>query len=406
MIQRHDIVVLGGGLIGTAMALTLARHGMRVALVDRMAAEIRADPEFDGRAYAVAPGSANLLRALDLWADLEPLAQPVHQIKVADASPGPVANAWMHFDPAETTGQVLGWILEDRFLRKALLGAMEPAGVTQIAPADVVAVCATAGGATVEIQDQADVQAALVVACDGRRSAIARAAGISYLDWSYGQTGLVSAIAHQHPHNGIAHQSFFAGGPFAVLPLPGDRSAIVWSDTDDHAQRISALDDQAYMREISARIDGRLGALELAGRRWSYPLGLAIAQSYTAPGLVVAGDAAHGVHPIAGQGLNMGLRDVAALTEVLVHAKRRGEFIGAMDITQRYEQWRRFDATAMALGMDGLNRLFSTTSTPVHALRNLGMSVMAGLGPARRAFMSIASGAAGDAPRLLTGQPI
>ena len=406
MIQKHQIVVLGGGLIGCAMALTLARHGLRVALVDRMAAEIRADPKFDGRAYAIAPGSANLLKALGLWDNLVDLAQPVQEISVADASPGLAAPGWIHFDPAETTAPSLGWIVEDRFLRRALLTALADAGVDQYAPADVVSTDAHPAGAFVRLDGQSDLDAQLIVACDGRRSTLARAAGIKYLAWSYGQTGLVSAISHDGPHNGVAHQSFFAGGPFAVLPLPGDRSAIVWSEQDAQANRIAALGDDAYLDEVRARVGDKLGKLELAGRRWSYPLGLAIAQNYTAPGMVVAGDAAHGVHPIAGQGLNMGLRDVAALTEVLVEARRRGEFIGSPSVTQRYEQWRRFDATAMALGMDGLNRLFSNNAPPIQAIRNLGMAAAAALGPARRTFMSVASGTAGDAPRLLTGQTI
>ncbi|MEM7060873.1 MAG: FAD-dependent monooxygenase [Pseudomonadota bacterium] len=406
MIARYDVVVLGGGLVGSAMALTLAGQGLHVALIDRMTAEIRADPEFDGRAYAIAPGSANLLGALGLWPGLETLAEPVRKIVVADQTAGPVAPAGLHFDPAETDQLQLGWILEDRFLRGALLRALNDAGVEQIAPADVEAVTPGPAHAEISLHGRGSIYGSVVVACDGRRSAIARAQGVQYLSWAYGQTGLVSAIEHTKPHHGIAHQSFFAGGPFAVLPLQGNRSAIVWSDRDQAAKAIAAKRDDAYMRQIALRIDGRLGNLTLAGRRWTYPLGLAIAQSYAQDRFVVAGDAAHGVHPIAGQGLNMGLRDVAALTEVLVEAGRRGEDLGALTVLKRYEEWRRFDATAMALGMDGLNRLFSTSSGPVQILRNLGLRLTGGAGFARRGFMGLASGVSAEAPALLRGQSI
>ena len=404
--DRFDTVVVGGGLIGMGLGLALARHGISVALLDPVAAEVRADPEFDGRAYAIAPGSANLLRALGVWDAVGPQAEPVRRISVADRSAGPLPPAALHFDPAEGEGETLGWILEDRFLRGALLRAI--AGAPEIdhrAPAAPAGVRLTAAGAEVDLGGET-LRAAAVLACDGRRSATARAAGIRYLAWAYPQTGLVSAIEHDRPHGGEAHQAFFAGGPFAQLPLPGNRSSIVWSEARARADEVAALDDAAYTAEIAERLGGRLGEVRLAGRRWVYPLGLSLATSYARPRLAVAGDAAHGVHPIAGQGLNMGLRDVAALTEVLVEATRRGEDIGALDVLGRYQRWRRFDATAMTLGMDGLNRLFSTGARPVQALRNAGLHMVARLAPARRFFMAEAAGLAGDVPRLLAGQTI
>lgn len=400
--ERYDICVLGGGLVGGIMAVALARHGFRVALADPVGADRQRDPGFDGRAYAIAPGSALLLDALGIWQTVRPHAQMVERISVGDRCPGPVVPAMLHFDPAETGAAALGWIVEDRHLRVAVQDALETSAVTRLNGA-AEAVERSGTGATVTIAG-AVLRASLVIACDGRNSATAKDAGIRYLGWGYGQTGLVSAIEHDLPHDGVAHQSFFPGGPFAVLPLTGNRSSLVWSERDGEATRIRNLPDDAYAAEIAQRLDGRLGDIRGIGRRWAYPLGLSLATEYARPRLVVAGDAAHGVHPIAGQGMNMGLRDVAALTEVLVRAARRGEDIGTLDVLRRYEQWRRFDATAMALGMDALNRLFSSDFPPVQALRNLGMGLVSRFGGARRALMAEASGSAGDVPSLLEGR--
>jgi len=330
--RSFDVAILGGGLAGTSLALTLEQQGFAVALMDPLAAEVRADPDFDGRAYALAPGPVNLYRALGIWDAVEPEAERIAAIEVEDRQTDPAPPALVHFDPAEIGAADLGWIVEDRWLRKAILTALAGSEAAHLAPMRAVSVECAAGWAVVTTDEGREIRARLVVACDGRRSAIARAAGIRYLGWDCGQTGLVSAIHHQLPHGGVAHQSFFAGGPFAVLPLPGNRSSLVWSERTARATEIADLDDAAYMDAIAARIGDRLGPLELAGRRWAYPLNLVIAQSYAAERLVVAGDAAHGVHPIAGQGLNLGLRDVAALAEVLTDAARRGEDIGAMAV--------------------------------------------------------------------------
>ncbi|MEM7188149.1 MAG: UbiH/UbiF/VisC/COQ6 family ubiquinone biosynthesis hydroxylase [Pseudomonadota bacterium] len=396
----YDVAVLGGGLVGCAMAITLAREEFAVALLDPAPLAMRADPDFDGRAYAVAPGSRNLLRALGIWEAIAPKAQPVHRITVTDRTPGPVAPALLHFDPADTGAASLGEIVEDRFLRRALLDGL--GDIEHLAGTAATGITQDPGFARIATAN-GEVSARLVVCCDGRRSALALASGIQYLAWSYQQTGLVSAISHELPHEGEAHQSFFAGGPFAVLPLTGNRSSLVWSEQDARAAEIAAMDDAAYMAEIRLRLDDRLGVAELAGRRWAYPLGLSLAQNYAAPRVVVAGDAAHGVHPIAGQGMNLGLRDVAALAEVLTDAARRGEDIGSMIVLDRYQQWRRPDATVMALGMDGLNRLFSTGAAPVQAIRNLGMGAVANSGAAKSIFAGLASGSDSNAPRLLRG---
>ena len=399
-----DVAIVGGGLIGPALALALSGAGLRVAVIDRVAEDVRADPDFDGRAYAIALASSKLLDALGLWRGLEPLAQPIREIEVTEGVPGSVPGARLHFDPRETAEGQVGWILEDRHLRRVLLEALGKAGeVTQAAPAEVARVEIGAAVGRIELVNGRVVEASLVIGADGRRSQVAEAVGIRRQVFRYDQMGLVNAIEHEQDHQGLAHQSFFPGGPFAVLPLPGKRSSLVWSERSAEAKRLAALGDDAYTAEVAARIGPRLGEIRLAGKRWSYPLDLTLAETYVAPRVALAGDAAHGVHPIAGQGMNMGLRDVAALSEVIVEAARRGEDIGALDVLERYQRWRRFDATAMALGMDALNRLFSNTNPFLRGLRDAGLAAVHRIGPLRRRFMREAAGTAGDVPRLLRG---
>ncbi|MEM9146599.1 MAG: UbiH/UbiF/VisC/COQ6 family ubiquinone biosynthesis hydroxylase [Pseudomonadota bacterium] len=397
----QDVVVVGGGLIGSALAAVLAQAGARVSLIDRLSDRDRADPAFDGRAYAFSLGSARLVDRIGLWAALEPDAQPICGIQVGEGAGSPVL---LHFDPRNMDEARIGWIVEDHRLRRALIDA--PAKVDVRAPAAVRSVQYGPGAARLHLDDGNTLAARLVVAADGRRSAIAREAGVGRLGWSYGQNGLVAAIEHAEDHEGVAHQSFFPGGPFAVLPLSGRRSSIVWSECKTRAEALMALDEAAYAAELRSRIGVRLGDVRLVGKRWAYPLDLTLAERYCAPRLALIGDAAHGVHPIAGQGMNMGLRDVAALAETVVEAARRGEDMGSITVLERYERWRRFDATAFALGMDALNRLFSNGSAGLSALRQAGLGVVSTLDPLKRALMREATGQAGVVPRLLRGQPL
>ncbi len=396
----HDIGVVGAGLAGSTLALALARAGFDVVLLDRTPPETRAAPEFDGRAYAIALGSARLLGALGLWAGLEPLAQPIADIRVGEGAGSPVL---LHFDPRATAEGRVAWILEDHHLRATLIEAVAVSPVQEIPAGEITGVERGPGAAEITLGSGERVRARLVIAADGRRSALAQAAGIGAIGWSYAQTGLVAAIHHERPHHGEAHQSFFPGGPFAVLPMTGNRSSIVWSERRDVAERLMRLGDDGYSAELARRIGPRLGAIRLIGRRRAYPLALSVAEALVAPRLALLGDAAHGVHPIAGQGLNMGVRDVAALTEVLVAAARLGADIGSETVLRRYERWRRFDAGAFALGMDALNRLFSNGIGPLSVLRQAGLAAVDASGPAKRALMREASGQAGEVPRLLTG---
>lgn len=401
--ERVDVAIVGGGLIGPALALALSGAGFRVALVDAESPERRAEPGFDGRAFAVALGSSRVLDAVGLWEGLEPLAQPILDIHVGEGAGSPVL---LHFDPRETAEGRVGWILEDRHLRRALLDAVASSDIAHLAPATLARIDWGEAAAEVALEDGRKIRAALVVGADGRRSEVARRAGIGRLTRSYRQTGLVAAIEHERDHGGLAHQSFFPGGPFAVLPLPGRRCSIVWSEEATVAEALMTLPDFLYAEALAERIGPRLGAIAMAGERRAFPLDLTLAERFVAPRAALAGDAAHGVHPIAGQGMNMGLRDVAALAEVLIEAGRRGEDIGRAGVLGDYERWRRFDATTMAFGMDALARLFSNALPVLGPLRRTGLRAVDACGPARRGFMREAVGLAGTVPRMLRGEPV
>lgn len=408
MKHDSDVLIAGGGLNGPALALALADAGLTVTVIDAQPARARGAEGFDGRAYALAIASQKLLAALGLWRDLAAEAQPMMEVKASDGRPGEGASPlFLHFDSRELDQSPVGYMLEDRFLSRALAGAMAAhPRVSLIAETSVTAQQPGAGGVTVTLSDGRSLTGRVLVGADGRRSGTAERAGIGREGWGYGQTALVAAIAHELPHNGIAQQFFMPGGPLAILPLTGNRSSIVWSEPDASARTIAALSDEDFLAVLRPRFGDFLGRIELAGPRFSYPLNLTLAKAYVAPRIALIGDAAHGVHPIAGQGLNLGLRDVAALAEILVDATRRGEDIGAIDVLERYQGWRRFDSTSLALGMDTVNKLFSNDNPVLRPLRDLGMGVVQALGPLRRGFMRQAAGLAGAQPRLLTGRAL
>lgn len=407
MTQDFDIVVAGGGLNGPTLALALAQAGLRVAVVDPRPARARSGAGFDGRAYSLAIASVRVLRALGLWDRLANDAQPIHQIKASQGQPGEGAgHFFLHFDSAELGEGPVGHMLEDRFLHAALVDAMEGT-VTTLPGLSVTGQEVGPAGVTAILSDGQRLTARLLVGADGRGSGVATRAGIRRQGWDYGQTALVAAIDHALPHQRIAHQYFMATGPLAILPLPGNRSNIVWSETTANAAAIAALDDAAFLAVLRPRFGDFLGDLSLAGPRFSYPLSLSLAERYAADRVALVGDAAHGVHPIAGQGLNLGLRDVAALAEVLVDAARRGEDIGSTLVLERYQGWRRPDATTLALGMDGVNRLFATDNPAVAGLRGAGMGVVDALLGLRRGFMRQAAGlSVSPMPRMLAGQAL
>ena len=408
--MKHDtdIAVVGGGLTGPVLALALAQAGFSVTVIDAQPAAVRADADFDGRAYALAHASMRMLRALGPWKGLAPDTQPILRIVASDGRAGQGAAPWfLHFDAAEIEEGPMGWICEDRFLRGALLAAIEAEDrITTLSGVTVTDQTPDAAGITLRLGDGATLRARLVAGCDGRASGTATRAGIRRTGWGYGQTALVCAVAHEHPHEGTAHQFFMPAGPLAILPLPGNRSSIVWSEDAELAAAILKMDDADFLQVLRPRFGDFRGAIRPEGRRFAYPLGLSLAHDLVAERVALVGDAAHGLHPIAGQGFNLGMRDVAALAEVLADAARRGEDIASAPVLARYQQWRRFDAVTMALATDGFNRLFSNDSTILRGLRDAGMAAVTAMPGLRRRFIREAAGLTGTLPRLLQGRPV
>lgn len=408
MVPETDIIIVGGGLNGPALALAMAQNGHSVTVIDALSSEVLRSPDFDGRAYALALTSQQLLRAIGVWELVAPLAQPMLEIKVTDghAGYGP-SPFFLHFDHTEIEEGPMGYMVEDRHLRRAFIDAMvaEP-GIRLINGRRVTTQSTGPMGVSVSLDDGTQVNGRVLAGCDGRQSGTASRAGIKRTGWTYNQTALVCAIAHDKPHRGIAHQFFMPAGPLAILPLTGNRSSIVWSERTPNALRIHALNDIGYMAELRPRFGDFLGEISLAGQRFTYPLNLTIANSFVADRVTLVGDAAHGMHPIAGQGLNAGLRDVAALTETLTLAVRRGEDIGSGPVLQRYQQWRRFDTATLALATDTFNRLFSNDNPLLRAGRDLGLGLVNAVPGLRRGFIREAAGLTGDLPRLMQGKPI
>lgn len=343
-----------------------------------------------------------LLRGLGLWDAVADQTQPMLEIKVTDGRAGEGPSPWMlHFDHAEIEEGPMGHMCEDRHLRRTLLEAMDASDlITQINNETVVEQNTNAG-ASVTLSSGQKINAKLIIGADGRTSGTAERAGIKRTGWGYGQTGIVCAVGHERPHGGIAHQFFMPSGPLAILPLNDNRCSIVWSERDGRAADIMAMNDAAFLEALRPAFGDFLGEIHLTGKRFSYPLGLTLADRFIADRVALVGDAAHGVHPIAGQGLNAGLRDIAALVDVLNAAKMRGEDIGSPAVLARYEQWRRFDTATLAAATDTFNRLFSNDNPLLRTIRDVGMGLINSAPPLRRAFIREAAGLTGDLPSLM-----
>ena len=400
---KTDIAIVGGGLNGPALALALAQAGFDVTVIDALPEPVRKTAAFDGRSYALAHASTRLLDAIGIWEDIADRTQPMLEIKVSDgrAGMGPLSQFYLHFDHAELEEGPMGYMCEDRILRRAFLDAAEAEPRITLISNDMVVAQSTDTLARLTLASGVEIEAQLIVGSDGRGSGTAERAGITRTGWGYGQTALVAAIAHEKPHNGIAHQFFMPPGPLAILPLPGNMSSIVWSETDETAARFAALNDEDFLHVLRPRFGDFLGDISLAGKRYTYPLSLSIATSFVAERVALVGDAAHGVHPIAGQGLNAGLRDVAALAQVLSDARKRGEDIARADVLERYQRWRRFDVATLALTTDASNRIFSSDNPLLRLGRDLGMGAINAVPGLRRRIMREAAGLTGDLPALM-----
>lgn len=398
-----DILIAGGGLNGPALALALAQAGFDVTVVDARPAPERAGSNFDGRGYALALASKRLLAAIGVWDTVAGHSEPMRDIKVSDgrAGEGP-APFFLHFDHTEIEEGPMGFMLEDRFLYRAFLQAMETEPrITLISGTSVINQDMDVSGVTATFSDGSTHRAKLLVGCDGRQTGVGKRAGIKRTGWGYGQTALVCAIKHELPHNGVAHQFFMPPGPLAILPLPGNMCSIVWSETDENATAIHALSDEDYMAVLRPRFGDFLGDIALTGNRFTYPLSLSVANEFIAERVALVGDAAHGMHPIAGQGLNAGLRDVAALAQILTEAQQRGEDFASELVLARYQEWRRFDTATLVAATDLTNKLFSNDNPLLRAARDVGMGLVGAMPGLRRTFMREAAGLNGELPKLM-----
>jgi len=410
-----DVIIAGAGIAGATLALALRQAGLTPVLIDPVVFDAQVAPTFDGRASAIAYAAFRQWRALGLAEALIPHAQRIEQILVTDGrAPGPSAGQptpfFLRFEAAEiadsSDGEPLGYLLENRHIRAALGQAVTAAGIEVLAPAKVASAAFGPRSASVTLADGRTLSAPVIVGAEGRGSVIRREAAIGALGWDYPQTGVVATVKLARPHEGVAHEHFLPGGPFAILPLTGDRASLVWTETTARAAALKAARPEVFHAHLQRRFGDFLGEAVVEGQVFAYPLSLQLAERFVGPRVALLGDAAHAVHPIAGQGLNLGLKGCAALAEVLVEASRLGEDIGAEAVLERYAAWRRFDTVTLSAGMDAFVRLFSNDHPLLRLARGAGMAAVNRIGPARRFFMSEAGGAVGDLPRLLKGEAL
>ncbi|MEA1940942.1 MAG: UbiH/UbiF/VisC/COQ6 family ubiquinone biosynthesis hydroxylase [Pseudomonadota bacterium] len=410
-----DVVIAGGGLSGMTLALAMEQAGLSVAVVDALEVSDQLTPEFDGRASALAYTSWRMFEALGVAEHLREHAQRIEDIVVCDGRPyggtkpgGPGPHT-LHFDRREISegpdGEPLGWMVENRRSRQALVKALQARPQIQvIAPARAEGFERRGSDIDLVLESGDRLRGKLMVACDGRFSRLRDQAGIRAAGWSYGQHGIVTTVRHEKPHNGVAYEYFMPGGPFAILPLTGNRASLVWTERDDVAAALKAAPDDVFQEELENRFGDFLGKVEPVGPRFAYPLKMRFAETFCLDRIALVGDSARGIHPLAGQGFNLGIRDAAALAEVCGEAKRVGLDFGSVATLQRYADWRKLDSATLTLGMEVFNRLFSNDIEPVRQIRGLGISLVDRIPPVRRFFMRHAGGETGDPPRLLKGQ--
>src|SRR3989344_637824 len=411
-VQRSDVIISGGGLVGQALALALAHHGHSSQVVDPADPLATIAPGFDGRASAIASATWQMFEVLGLADRLAGHGCPIRAIKVSDGVPKENGRSGELDFETGADDPALGTMVENRQLRLALRDALAEAPLARlIMPAQVVDRDIGPHGVTLTLADGARLQAPLLIVAEGRRSPTRDAAGFSLANWSYHHHAMIGAVVHSKPHDRVAHEIFFPSGPFALLPLVDDaqgrrRSALVWPVAERDGPGFAKLGERGFVAELEKRAGDLLGKMELVAPRMTYPLGFHHSATIVADRVVLVGDAAHGIHPIAGQGLNLGLRDVAALTAVLVEGARLGLDLGDAALLARYQRWRGLDSLMVSLATDGLTRLFGIPGRTAAAVRRAGLGAVQRLPMLKRFFMDEARGEAGDLPRLLAGAEV
>jgi 2-octaprenyl-6-methoxyphenol hydroxylase len=403
-ILRSDVIILGGGLVGCTLAIALAQGGVTSTVIDPAPPQAIRDTRADGRASAVSSSSWRMMEAIGVAPRFADVANPIERIEVGESG----ARGLLSFQPDLENDGPLGMMIENRHLRIGLREAAEAAeGVTVLMSARPAATERDAASARVRLEDGRVVTGALLIGAEGRRSPTREAAGIAVARWEYRHTAIVGMLDHEADHRNVAHELFYPAGPFALLPMKGGhRSALVWTVAEADAPAMLSLSERAFLAEAEKRMGGMLGALKLAAPLSSYPLGFHHSAHITAERLALVGDAAHGIHPIAGQGLNLGFRDAAALAEVLIEGARLGLDPGDHQLLKRYERWRGLDTFLVATATDSLTRLFGVSGRPASRIRRLGIGLVDRVPPLKQFFMAEARGDSGAMPRLLTGQPV
>ena len=400
---KVDLVISGAGVVGMTLAFSLAEHGLKIAVVDPLDVEKSLNDEFDGRSYAISYAPYMMLKTVGLWDKIGKEAQPINEIHVTDGE----SPVFLHFDQKELGDGPLGQMVEVRHIRASLYGAIRNHKNIHLFTSDRIMDSETLPGhVNVKLESGKKIEAVLLVGAEGRGSTLRQQKDIHIRLWDYKQTGIVTTVEHELDHQGIAHEKFYPSGPFAILPLRGNRSSIVCCEPPERAKTIMAIPERSFNAELAKKFGTFLGEVKSLGKRWSYPLTMQLADEYTAERFCLIGDAVHGIHPIAGQGFNLGLRDIAALTEVLVDAHRLGGDIGSELVLERYVRWRRTDNNILALGMDGLTRLFSNDNPIIRFGRRAGIAVVEETPSLKKFFMRHARGTVGKLPKLLLGEAL
>ncbi|GAA4172584.1 ubiquinone biosynthesis hydroxylase [Shinella granuli] len=404
-----DVLVAGGGYVGLSLAVAIKKAAPHLAVTVVDGAPEHAWQK-DERAFAIVAAARNLLDVIGVWNEIAPEAEPIRRMMITDSrTADPVRPVFLTFEGAGSgdDGQPFAHMVPNRAVTSSLLRQAETLGIPVRWATSAEGFATGQHATTVRLSDGTECRTRLLVACDGVRSKLRDMAGIKTVHFDYGQSGIVTTVEHERPHEGTAEEHFLPAGPFATLPLTGNRSSLVWTERTEDARRLVESDDLVFEEELERRFGHKLGALKVVGGRRAFPLGLTLARAFVAPRFALAGDAAHGIHPISGQGLNLGFKDVAALAETIVEADRLGLDIGAISVLERYERWRRFDTVRMGITTDVLNRLFSNDATPLRVLRDVGLGVVDRLPGLKSFFIRQAEGTAGSGhPRMLAGQRI